>query len=91
MASGKLKQSKFHDVGLPDAKSSDCSCQFSYFGLSIPLYNDDEFIESTISEVRKTSDGDDSAGDGSAADDTYCNLFLVNECQPILMFFLLSR
>lgn len=90
MASGKLKQSKFHDVGLPDAKSFICSCQFSYFGLPIPLYSDDEFIESTILEFRKTSDGDDSAEDGSAADDTYCNLFLVNECHPILMF-LLSR
>ena len=31
-------------------------------------------------------DGDVSAGDGSAADDTTYNFFLYNECHPLLAF-----
>ena len=36
--------------------------------------------------VSLRSEVDQSAGDGSAADDTTCNFFLYNECQPILVF-----
>ena len=35
---------------------------------------------------RRDPDGDESAGDGSAADDTTYNFFLYNECYPILVF-----
>ena len=31
-------------------------------------------------------DGDESAGDGSAADDTTCSFFPYSECHPILVF-----
>ena len=35
---------------------------------------------------RRDPDGDESAGDGSAADDTTYNFFPYNECHPILVF-----
>ena len=35
---------------------------------------------------RRDPDGDESAGDGSAADDTTYNFFSYNECHPILVF-----